>query len=138
MQNISKNGHNFVNSTYTFFFKECIQFCTFYLHNFLMEVPNFVYLTYTNFHRMNLVPYIQHTYFQWTCTILYIQSTKFFKKCTQLYTFNVQHFSKNVQHFLKNVYCKDRVWCPNPKSRWTKVQRAQYNEFIESGLETRL
>ena len=120
------------------FYKECTQFCTFYLRNFLMNVPNFVYLTYTIFHRMNSVPYIQHTYFQWICTILYIQSTKFFKKCTQLYTFNIQHFSKNIHHFLKNVYCKDRVWCPSPKSRWTKAQKAQYNEFIESGLETRL
>ena len=39
------------------FFKECTQFCTFYLHNFLMNLHNFVYLTYTIFHRMNSIPY---------------------------------------------------------------------------------
>ena len=76
-----------------------------YVHNFLMNVPNFVYLTYTIFHRMNTIPYIQYTYFQRICTILYIHCTKIFKECTQLYTFNVQIFSKNVYDlYIQNAH----------------------------------
>ena len=31
---------------------------------------------------------------------------------------------------------KDPIWTQNPRMRRTKAQRAQNNEFVESGLET--
>ena len=31
--------------------------------------------------------------------------------------------------------CKDRIWLPSPKDGWIQAQKAQNNEFIESGLE---
>ena len=31
--------------------------------------------------------------------------------------------------------CKDTIWILNPKDVWTKTQKAQYNEFLENGLE---
>ena len=34
--------------------------------------------------------------------------------------------------------CKGGFWIFSPKDRWIKAQRAQYNEFVESGLKTRL
>ena len=34
--------------------------------------------------------------------------------------------------------CKGRFWIPNPKGKRIKAQRAQYKEFVESGLKTRL
>ena len=31
--------------------------------------------------------------------------------------------------------CKDQIWLPNPKGGWSQDQKAQNNEFVESGLE---
>ena len=31
--------------------------------------------------------------------------------------------------------CKDQIWISNPTHGWTKAQKDQNNEFIESGLE---
>ena len=47
---------------------------------------------------------------------------------------------ENVYNFLHYYYyyCKGRFWILSPKGRWIKGQRAQYNEFIESGLKTEL
>ena len=33
--------------------------------------------------------------------------------------------------------CKGTIWILSPKGKRIKGQRAQYNEFVESGLETR-
>ena len=32
--------------------------------------------------------------------------------------------------------CKGRFLFLNPKDEWIKAQRAQYNEFVESGLKS--
>jgi len=37
-----------------------------------------------------------------------------------------------------NCCCKGTFWFLSPKDKKIKAQRAQYNEFVESGLETRL
>ena len=29
----------------------------------------------------------------------------------------------------------DQIWVSSPKGRWTQTQKAQNNEFVESGLE---
>ena len=31
--------------------------------------------------------------------------------------------------------CKDQIWVSSPKDKWTQAQKAQYNEFVENGLE---
>ena len=31
--------------------------------------------------------------------------------------------------------CKDPIWIPSPRVKRILEQRAQYNEFVESGLE---
>ena len=31
--------------------------------------------------------------------------------------------------------CKDQIWIPGPRDGWTQAQKAQNNEFVESGLE---
>ena len=41
----------------------------------------------------------------------------------------------NKDTYNSNYYCKDQIWVPSPKGGWTKTQKAQNNEFIESGLE---
>ena len=39
--------------------------------------------------------------------------------------------------FIFNIaICKDPIWTHSPRMRRTKAQRAQNNEFVESGLET--
>ena len=35
----------------------------------------------------------------------------------------------------RNHVCKGWIWVPTPKGGWTLAQEAQYNEFVESGLE---
>ena len=37
---------------------------------------------------------------------------------------------------LTNAYCKGGLWFLSPKDEWIKAQRAQYNEFVESGLKS--
>ena len=34
-----------------------------------------------------------------------------------------------------DVNCKDQIWDPNPRYKWTEAQKVQNNEFIENGLE---
>ena len=36
-----------------------------------------------------------------------------------------------------NCICKARIWVPSLTSGWTEAQKAQNNEFVESGLENR-
>ena len=36
---------------------------------------------------------------------------------------------------LLKTRCKDQVWVPSPDDGWTLAQKAQNNEFVESGLE---
>ena len=36
------------------------------------------------------------------------------------------------------MYCKGRFWILSPKGKRIKAQRAQYKEFVESGLKTKL
>ena len=31
--------------------------------------------------------------------------------------------------------CKDQIWILSPNDGWTQAQKAQNNEFVESGLE---
>ena len=35
----------------------------------------------------------------------------------------------------KYCTCKDQIWDPEPRYKWTLAQKAQNNEFIENGLE---
>ena len=39
---------------------------------------------------------------------------------------------------MKKKICKGGFWILSPKCKRIKVQRAQYKEFVESGLKTRL
>ena len=33
------------------------------------------------------------------------------------------------------IFCKDQIGVSNPKNGWTQAQKAQNNEFVESGLK---
>ena len=44
--------------------------------------------------------------------------------------------SKWVQIKTSKSLCKGRFSFLNPKDEWTQAQRAQYNEFVESGLKS--
>ena len=36
------------------------------------------------------------------------------------------------------VMCKNAIWIPSPNDKRSQAQRAQYNEFVESGLENQV
>ena len=45
------------------------------------------------------------------------------------------NYSKYNLNLILYVCCKDAIWVPSPSCKWTQAQKAQYNEFVESGLE---
>ena len=42
---------------------------------------------------------------------------------------------KHYLYIISNCECKDTIWIPSPKDKWTQAQKTQYNEFVESELE---
>ena len=59
-----------------------------------------------------------------------IQSFKsFYKICPLHWIFSISFM------LFTYVSCKDQIWVSGPKGGWTKAQKAQNNEFVESGLE---
>ena len=46
-----------------------------------------------------------------------------------------KHREMDVEDKHHYIYCKDRVWIPNPKDEQAQAQKTQNNKFVESGLE---
>ena len=45
-------------------------------------------------------------------------------------------FIENVRIIYGISLCKGGLWFLSPKDEWDKAQRAQYNEFVLSGLKS--
>ena len=46
------------------------------------------------------------------------------------------HCSPRIPHRRRQLYGRNlSPWVPGPKDKWTQAQKAQYNEFVEIGLE---
>ena len=41
----------------------------------------------------------------------------------------------SIYIYIYMCVCKDQIWIPGPRDGWTQAQKAQNNEFVESGLE---
>ena len=105
-----------LNIYYIQFFKECTQFCIFYLMDKIIQWIK-LYSIYIFFERMCTIPYIQcshffsnnvnnyvYSHFQILYTVLYSHYSLFFKKRIQFWIFYVHIFSNSVQNYIHLMY----------------------------------